>query len=82
MLSSHKNGLLIMKKIFTIISAAFLILSCSKEYDDSSVNSKLDNLENRVSTLEAQVKQMNSNITAYKNDSQWGHFPNIEELTE
>lgn len=47
--------------------AAFLCLiavGCSDEYDDSALTGRVDNLENRVASLEKLCEQMNSNIEA------------------
>ena len=55
-----------MKKLRTIIAAVLVILAagCSKEYDDSAINKRIDNLESRVSALETLCKQMNTNISS------------------
>ena len=55
-----------MKKLLTMIAAALVVLAagCSKEFDDSALNNRIDNLESRVSALEALCKQMNTNISS------------------
>ena len=55
-----------MKKILNIIAAALVVLTvgCSKDYDDSALVGRVDNLESRVSALEALCKQMNTNISS------------------
>ncbi len=54
-----------MKKILSVFCvAALLFASCSDEYDDSALNGRVDNLENRVARLEELCRQMNTNISA------------------
>lgn len=55
-----------MKKLFILVATAAMIFvgSCSKEYDDSALNGRVDNLENRVAKLEELCKQMNTNISS------------------
>ena len=54
-----------MKKLFFILVAAMLFASgCSDEYDDSALTGRVDNLENRVKTLEELCRQMNTNISS------------------
>lgn len=55
----------IMKKLFFILAASMLLASgCSDEYDDSALTGRVDDLENRVKTLEELCKQMNTNISS------------------
>lgn len=55
----------IMKKLFFILVAAMLFASgCSDEYDDSALTGRVDDLENRVKTLEELCRQMNTNISS------------------
>lgn len=37
---------------------------CSDKYDDSALTGRVDNLENRVKTLEELCRQMNTNISS------------------
>jgi len=55
-----------MKKLFILVATAAMILvgGCSKEYDDSALNGRVDKLENRVAKLEEICKQMNTNISS------------------
>ena len=56
-----------MKKLITEVVCFYIIMSmvaCSGEYDDSILNGRIDNLENRVETLEEFCKQMNTNISS------------------
>ena len=41
-----------------------LASGCSDEYDDSALTGRVDNLENRVKTLEELCRQMNTNISS------------------
>jgi len=58
--------LLSMRKLFILFAAAALIFvgGCSEEYDDSALNGRVDNLENRVAKLEELCRQMNTNISS------------------
>lgn len=47
-----------------LTSLAFTTFSCSDDYDDSALSGRVDNLENRVASLEQLCKQMNTNIGA------------------
>ena len=54
-----------MKKLFFILVAAMLFASgCSDKYDDSALTGRVDDLENRVKTLEELCRQMNTNISS------------------
>ncbi len=55
-----------MRKMFILFAAATLIFAggCSKEYDDSALSGRVDNLENRVAKLEELCRQMNTNISS------------------
>lgn len=55
-----------MRKLFILVATAAMIFvgGCSKEYDDSALNGRVDNLENRVVKLEELCKQMNTNISS------------------
>lgn len=69
---------------FTVI--VLLLASCSKEYDDSSLVNRVDDLENRVTKLEQLCQQMNTNISSVqsivdaiqKND----HFSSVTPITK
>ena len=53
------------KLIGTALFAVLLcvnFISCNKEYDDSIINDRIDDLENRVYKLEELCSQMNTNI--------------------
>ena len=50
-----------MKKIFIIITV-IVLAGCSEKYDDSILNGRIDNIENRVSKLEQFCTQLNNNI--------------------
>lgn len=48
------------KTIWTVLSVALvalLTISCAKEYDDTALKNKVDNLEQRVASLEEKVNQ-------------------------
>ena len=47
--------------LFVVIT---FLTSCSKEYDDSLLTNRVDNLENRVYKLEELCSQMNTNISS------------------
>ena len=55
-----------MKKLlkFLGLAALFFILGCSKEYDDSALVGRLDDLDSRVQRLEQLCQQMNTNISS------------------
>ena len=55
-----------MNKILSFFCTAMILLlaSCSKEYDDSSLVNRVDDLENRVTKLEQLCQQMNINISS------------------
>ncbi len=55
-----------MKQLFRfwVVAALFLVVSCSKEYDDSALVGRVDELENRVQKLEQLCQQMNTNISS------------------
>ncbi len=54
-----------MKKLFILLATAALsCIGCGKEYDDSALNGRVDNLENRIAKLEELCKQMNTNISS------------------
>ncbi len=53
-----------MKKICLMtVMAIMAVVSCSK-YDDSALNNRIDDLEDRLAKLETLCNQMNSNITS------------------
>lgn len=56
----------IMKQLYLIpiLCATLLLSGCSKEYDDSALNGRLDGLEERVEALEELCRQMNTNISS------------------
>lgn len=47
-----------------LIILATMMSACSDSYDDSKLKESVDDLENRVKTLETLCKEMNSNITS------------------
>ena len=53
-----------MKKLFYLLTAAVLLLTSCREYDDSELIGRVDNLEERVARLETLCNQMNTNITS------------------
>ncbi len=55
-----------MKQLFRfwIVAALLLVVGCSKEYDDSALVGRVDDLENRVQKLEQLCQQMNTNISS------------------
>ena len=55
-----------MKHLFSffVVATLLLIVGCSKEYDDSALVGRVDNLESRVQRLEQLSQQMNTNISA------------------
>lgn len=55
-----------MKQLFRfwIVATLLLIVGCSKEYDDSALVGRVDDLENRVQRLEQLCQQMNTNISS------------------
>ncbi|MBQ7855762.1 MAG: leucine-rich repeat protein [Alistipes sp.] len=57
-----------MKKIFAnlLLVAALFVAGCSDTFDDSSIWDKLEDHENRISSLEELCEQQNANISALK----------------
>ena len=55
-----------MKQLFRfwIVAALLLMVGCSKEYDDSALVGRVDDLESRVQRLEQLCQQMNTNISS------------------
>lgn len=55
-----------MKQLFKIFVAAALLIasSCVKEYDDSALSGRIDDLDSRVRRLELLCQQMNTNISS------------------
>ena len=55
-----------MKQLFRfwIVAALMLMVGCSKEYDDSVLVGRVDDLESRVQRLEQLCQQMNTNISS------------------
>ena len=55
-----------MKQLFRfyVVAALLFMVGCSKEYDDSALVGRVDDLENRVAKLEELCKQMNTNISS------------------
>ncbi len=55
-----------MKKLFILfaVAAISLVAGCSKEYDDSTLVGRVDDLEGRVQKLEQLCQQMNTNISS------------------
>ena len=49
---------------FFVVATLLLIVGCSKEYDDSALVGRVDDLENRVQRLEQLCQQMNTNISS------------------
>ena len=47
-----------------LVVALLFVAGCSKEYDDSLLSGRVDDLENRVSKLEQLCQQMNTNISS------------------
>lgn len=57
-----------MKKVFTVLAMAALLVGCVKEnsYDDSFVLEKLSNLEQRVTALESSIASVQSTLGSGK----------------
>ncbi len=55
-----------MKQLFRfwIVAALLFMVGCSKEYDDSALVGRVDDLESRVQRLEQLCQQMNTNISS------------------
>ena len=53
-----------MKKLFFLLATTVLLFTACKEYDDSELMGRVDNLEERVSKLETLCSQMNTNISS------------------
>ena len=52
------------KALFLALTVGILITSCTDPYDDSAIQTRLDNHETRISDLEKACSQMNANISA------------------
>lgn len=57
-----------MKHLFTCFAFVTLLFAtgCSKEYDDSALTGRVNDLEGRVAQLEQLCKQMNTNISSLR----------------
>ncbi len=55
-----------MKHLFSffVVATLLFMVGCSKEYDDSALVGRVDDLENRVLRLEQLCQQMNTNISS------------------
>lgn len=55
-----------MKKLWSMLAilAALFIVSCSDDYDDTAIKNQINDLENRVTSLEQLCQQMNTNISS------------------
>ena len=53
-----------LRSIFVLLVVTLFSSSCSKEYDDSFLTNRVDNLENRVHKLEELCSQLNTNISS------------------
>ena len=51
-----------MKKILTSIAMALLLMGCAKQYDDSAIQTRIADLERRVTSLESSVDALRSAI--------------------
>lgn len=51
-----------MKKFLTSIAIALLLVGCAKQYDDSALKTRVDDLERRVTALETSVEALRSAI--------------------
>ncbi len=51
-----------MKKFLTSIAMALLLVGCAKQYDDSALKTRVDDLERRVTALETSVEALRSAI--------------------
>ncbi len=73
-----------MRKMFIAIVMLFSIASC--EYDDSFLKEKVEELENRVLTLEQLCAQMNTNISSLQAlldaMQQYDYITNITPITQ
>ncbi len=55
-----------MKKFLSILTVVAILFAsgCAEEYDDTALSGRVDDLEERVTELEALCREMNSNISA------------------
>ena len=51
-------------KLWTLVAALATLCFVGCSYDDTDINNRVDDLENRVTTLEQLCQQMNTNITS------------------
>ncbi|MDO5497897.1 MAG: PL29 family lyase N-terminal domain-containing protein [Alistipes sp.] len=51
-----------MKKLFYLVAAVGMIFTSCEDYDDTGINNKLNELDQRLTELEATVKAMNQDI--------------------
>ena len=52
-----------MKKLLSLLMCGLLLFGCSKEYDDSDIKKRLDNLENtRIPSIESQVAAIQTSL--------------------
>lgn len=54
---------MIMKKLLSLLMCSLLLFGCSKEYDDSEIKKRLDNLENtRIPSIESQIAAIQTSL--------------------
>ena len=52
-----------MKKLLSLLMCSLLLFGCSKEYDDSEIKKRLDNLENtRIPSIESQIAAIQTSL--------------------
>ena len=51
-----------MKKLFYLVAAVGMLFASCEDYDDTGINNKLNELDQRLTELEATVKAMNQDI--------------------
>lgn len=52
-----------MKKLLSLLMCGLLLFGCSKEYDDSEIKKRLDNLENvRIPSIESQIAAIQTSL--------------------
>ena len=75
-----------MKKLFNAflaLAAGLAIAGCAKEYDDSALQDKVNNLDKKVTELEKKVNSLTEEVTGLATTvKQWKEGGFVESVTE
>ena len=72
-----------MKKLLFGFAFALLLVGCAKEYDDSALTARVDQLEKDVQNIRSQITSLNSQVSALQTAiDQWKEGGFVESITE